>query len=104
MGTRDFDIGEICTYKGFICRVDAVAPQITGETCPSRAYMGIPDGTAFNPTLTMMPLWNLDGVPVKNPKPKQDASGAVSRLSWEISELEANIEKLQQRLNFLKSL
>ena len=104
MGTINFDVGDFCAHKGFICRVDEVAPQVTGITCPSRAYMGIPDGTEFNPTLTMTPLWNLEGVPVKNPKPRKDASGAVTRVSWEISELESHIVELQKKLQFLKSL
>lgn len=100
---RMFEVGEYCVHRGYICRVDAVERNITGQNGhPSRAYMGIKDGTEFNPTLTMTPLYKPDGEPVKNAKPKQDVSGAVSRVSEEIADIERQIALLQKRLNLLR--
>lgn len=100
---RMFAVGDVCVHKGFICRVDAVERNITGQNGhPSRAYMGIKDGTEFNPTLTMTPLYKPDGEPVKKAKPRQDASGAVTRVSEEIADIERQIALLQNRLNLLR--
>lgn len=100
---RMFVVGDLCVHRGYICRVDAVERNITGQNGhPSRAYMGIKDGTEFNPTLTMTPLYGPDGEPVKKAKPRQDASGAVSRASEEIEDIERQIALLQKRLNLLR--
>ena len=104
MGVREFAVGEVCIHKGFICRVDAVERRITGQNEPSRAYMGVPDGTEFNPTLTMTPLYGPDGEPVKKAKPRKDASGAVERASDMVAHMETEIALLQKRISLLKGL
>ena len=105
MSVRKFKVGEVCVHKGFICRVDAVERVITGQNgYPSRAYMGIKDGTEFNPTLTMTPLYGPDGEPVKKAKPKQDASGAVEYAQDVLKDTEAEVARLQKRIALLKGL
>jgi len=105
MGVRMFKVGEVCVHKGYICRVDAVERVITGQNgYPSRAYMGIKDGTEFNPTLTMTPLYGPDGEPVKKPKPKQDASGAVEYAHHAVESMETEVARLQKRIALLKGL
>lgn len=100
-----FKVGDFCVHKGFICRVDAVERVITGQNgYPSRAYMGIKDGTEFNPTLTMTPLYGPDGEPVKKPKPRKDASGAVEYPQAELRALETEVARLQKRIALLKGL
>lgn len=105
MSVRMFKVGDYCIHKGFICRVDAVERVITGQNgYPSRAYMGIKDGTEFNPTLTMTPLYGPDGEPVKKPKPRQAASGAVEYPQHEMENMEAEVARLQKLIAILKGL
>lgn len=104
MSVREFAVGEVCVHRFFICRVAAVERRITGQNEPSRAYMGVPDGTELNPILTMTALYGPDGEPVKNAKPRKDASGAVARASEEMAHLEAEVARLQNRISLLKGL
>ena len=102
---RMFKVGETCFHKGFICRVDAVERVITGQNgYPSRAYMGIKDGTEFNPTLTLTPLYGPDGEPVKKPKQRKDASGAVDYADYALESMETEVALLQKRIALLKGL
>lgn len=96
---RRFSVGELCIHRGYICRVDEVKREITGyEGHPSREYMGIPDGTEFNPTLTLTPLYGLDDKPVHGAKTRKEASGAVRRIQEEVQDLKDGIAKAQRRL------
>lgn len=104
MSVRMFKVGEICVYKGFICRVDAVERQITGQNRPSHAYMGTPDGTEFNPTLTMTPLYGPDGEPVKKAKPRKAASGAADYAKYQIAEWERQAALLTKKAGILRGL
>ena len=102
---RSFSVGELCIHKGYICRVDGVKREITGyEGHPSRAYMGIPDGTEFNPTLTLTPLYGPDDKPVKGAKTRKESSGAVRRIQEEVQELKDGIAKAQRRLALLSGV
>ena len=96
MSVRMFNVGEICVYGDFVCRVDAVERQITGQSHPSLAYMKVPDGTEFNPKLTLTPLYGPEGEPVKKAKPRQAFSGEVARLSEKLAEVQREIERLQK--------
>ena len=99
---RMFEVGDICVHKGYICRVDAVKRQITGDTTPSLSYMNVKDGTEFNPTLVMTPLFGPNGDPVKKAKPMTAPSGAARRASEAIAELESQAEVIQKRLARLR--
>ena len=93
---RMFKVGELCVHKGYICRVEKVERNI------AKGLFGVKDGTEFNPILTMTPLYKPDGEPVKKAKSKQDASGAVSRVSEEMADIEKQVALLQKRLNLLR--
>lgn len=104
MSVRIFKVGDICVHNGFICRVDAVERQITGQNVPSRAYMGIKDGTEFNPTLTMTPLFGPGGKPVKKPKTRKDASGAVEYAQDQATKWEEEAALLTEKADLIRSL
>jgi len=99
---RMFDVGDLCIHKSAICRVDAVTRNITGtESYPSLAYMGVKDGTEFNPTLTLTPLYGPDGEPVKRAKSRQASSGAVASVAESRRDIEQQVTLLQKRLALL---
>jgi hypothetical protein len=99
---RMFEVGEICVHKGFICRVDAVERNITGQNGrTSLAYMNIEDGTELNPTLTMTPLYGPNGEPVKKAKPRKDASGAVEYALDAVKGMEIEIARLNKLVNLV---
>jgi hypothetical protein len=95
-----FEVGEICVYKGYICRVS----QVERVFAKGMMYMNIPDGYEFNPTLTMIPLYAPDGKPVKKTTPRSAPSGAVHRADYEIQQLEATIEVSKKKVELLKGL
>ena len=104
MSVRMFKVGDVCVHKGFICRVDAVEREITGKTCPSRAYMGIKDGTEFNPTLTMTPLYGQHGEPVKKAKTRKAPPGAVEYAQHQVEQWEEEAASLTKKADLLRGL
>lgn len=99
-GIRRYEIGEICIHKGFICRVT----QVERKFAKGFAYMNIPDGTEFQPTITMMPLYGPKNELVKKPKSKVDAAGAVQSYDAALLELEAEQALLAQRIELLRAM
>jgi hypothetical protein len=100
-----FNVGEVCVHRGYICRVDAVERIITGQNgYPSRAYMGIEDGTELNPILTLTPLYGPDGEPVKDAKTRKGTSGAAVRVQDALKDKEAEVARLQKIMDLLRGV
>lgn len=101
---RHLKVGDLCIHKGSICRVTAVERQITGQNAPSRAYMGIPDGTEFNPNLTLTPLYGPKGTPVRKAKSRTASAGSVTSVQNEVKDLKDKIGSMQKRLALLQEV
>lgn len=97
---RTFAIGEICVHKGCICRVDFAERQIIGVNLPP--VYGFKDGTELNPTLTLTPLYDRNGEPVKGAKSRKANSGSVEYVADVLKEAEAEIARLQKRVAILR--
>jgi hypothetical protein len=97
-----FSVGDLCLHKGYICRVTEVTRDFAGVTRPSLEYMGVKDGTEFNPTLKLMPLYRPNGQPVKNPKPRTAVSGSVEYASVAVADMKEKIKAMSAIVDLLE--
>jgi hypothetical protein len=66
--------------------------------------MGIKDGTEFNPTLKLTPLYTPSGEPVKRGKERTCPSGAVSSQEEEIRARKDQIALHQKMIKILEGM
>lgn len=98
MKVRMFEVGSLCVHEGMICRVDEVKRKFASRL----GYMGVKDGTEFNPTLTLTPTHDSDGVAVINPRKFQVSAGSVESTDEAVLKLESQVERLEKRLSLLR--
>jgi hypothetical protein len=98
MAVRRFKVGDLCVHRGFICRVD----RVEREFAKGLSYMGVKDGTEFNPTLYMTPLYGVTGDPVKKVKVRSACSGSVGYAHMEVLEMENQVRVLQKKIALLR--
>lgn len=98
MSVRTFNIGELCVYRGKICRVVGSERNFF----QGREYMGIKDGTEYNPSLTLLPIHGVDNKPIKKPKEVVAISGSVEYVKDALKKLKHDIEHSQERVRLLE--
>jgi hypothetical protein len=98
MSVRNFKVDELCLYRGKICRV----LKVERNFYKGLEYMGIKDGTEYNPSLTLLPLYGVDNKPVKKPKEVVAISGSVEYVLDTVEQLKRDIERSQERIRLLE--
>lgn len=96
--SRTFKVDDLCLYRGKICRVLEVEPNLA----KGLGYMGIKDGTEFNPFLTLLPLYGVDNKRVKTPREVIVVSGSVESAADTLKKLKRDIEHSQERIRLLE--
>ena len=98
MSVRTFNIGELCVFRKKVCRV----LKVERNFAKGLEYMGVKDGTEFNPSLTLLPLYGVDNKPIKKPKEVVAISGSVEYVKDEIKKLKREVEHGQERMRILE--
>lgn len=98
MSVRRFKVGELCLHRGRICRV----LKVERNFFMGHEYMGIKDGTEYNPSLTLLPLYGTDNQPVKKPRQVVTISGSVESVADTITQLKHDIAHHQARIALLE--
>lgn len=92
-----FKVGDKCVHEGIIYRVEAVERKFA----KGLTHMGVKDGTEFNPTLTLIPMYGRDGEPVKAGERCKESAGAVRSVTEEIREMKAQMEIINKKMQIL---
>lgn len=96
-GYGSYRVGDLCIHKGFLCRVDKI------ERVFSKGQYGVPDGTEYNPNLTLTALFTPAGEPVKKASVRKACSGGTERADKVLLEMEAKLSILRQNMASLKA-
>ncbi len=96
-GYGSYRVGDLCIHKGFLCRVDKI------ERVFSKGQYGVPDGTEYNPNLTLTALFTPAGEPVKKAIVRKVCSGGTERADKVLREMEAKLSLLQRNMASLKA-